>query len=146
MKNYMCDELIEYIECNYLIHKGDNIDNSIKNKILNNYNQYVKDNDLSYDEQILGVQIAEEFALYPSLNDDFHVLKTVCENRGAYVIGETLEECGKEIFNATYSISDKYLLLNIERFFDFESYICSLDNWRCYSLNGKYAFISKDVL
>ena len=146
MKNYMCDELIEYIECNYLTHKGDNIDNSIKNKILNNYNQYVKDNNLSYDEQSLGVQISEEFALYPSLNDNFHVLKTVCENKDAYVIGETLEECGKEIFDIVYSISDKYLLLNIERFFDFESYVCSLDNWRCYSLNGKYAFISKDVL
>ena len=129
----MCDELIEYIKCNYLTHKGDNIDDSIKNKILNNYNQYVKDNNLSYDEQILGVQIAKEFALYPSLNDNFHVLKTVCENRDAYVI-------------IVYSTSDKCLLLNIERFFDFESYVYSLDNWRCYSLNGKYAFISKDVL
>lgn len=146
MKNYMCNELIEYIEYNYLTHKDDNIDDSIKNKILNNYNQYVKDNDLSYDEQSLGVQIAKEFALYPSLNDDFHVLKTVCENRGAYVIEETLEECGKRIFEITYSISDKDLLSNINAFFDFESYVWSLDDWRYYSPNGKHAFILKDVL
>lgn len=146
MKNYMCDELIEYIEDNYLTHKSDNINDSIKNKILNNYNLYVKENDLSYDEQCLGVQIAKEFALYPSLNDDFHVLKTVCENRDTYVIGETLEECGKRIFEITYPISDKNLLSNINAFFDFESYVWSLDNWRYYDFNGKYAFVLKDVL
>ena len=144
MKNYMCDKLVDYIEKYYITGHGD--DESIKNKILNKYNQYVKDNDLSYDEQSLGVQIANEFALSATLDDDFHILKTVCENRNAYIIGETIEECGKEIFNITYSISDKDLLSNINAFFDFESYVWSLDNWKYYSPNGKHAFILKDVL
>lgn len=144
MKNYMCDELVDYIEKYYITGHGD--DESIKNKILNKYNRYVKENNLSYDEQSLGVQIANEFALSATLDDDFHILKTVCENRNAYIIGETLEECGKEIFDITYSISDKDLLSNIDAFFDFESYVWSLDNWRYYSLNGKHAFILKDVL
>ena len=37
MKIYMCDELIEYIEYNYLTHKGDNIDidNVDENQLFN---------------------------------------------------------------------------------------------------------------
>ena len=140
----MCDELVDYIEKYYITGHGD--DESIKNKILNKYNRYIKENNLSYDEQNLGVQIANEFALSATLDDDFHILKTVCENRGAYVIEETLEECGKRIFEITYPISDKDLLSNINAFFDFESYVWSLDDWRYYSPNGKNAFILKDVL